>query len=93
MAEHSSKPPPETSAVRRDGVDRPPVVDRDGRNLPAEFRELPPGQYVVEPVDNPTALSPEEEDGIIAALDELDVEGGLPLAEALREIRNGSSQR
>jgi hypothetical protein len=90
MAEQSTKPPPETRAVRKD---RPRVIDWDGRNLPAEFRELPPGQYVVEPVDTPTGLSPEEEDGIIAALDELDTEGGLPLAEALREIRNGSSQR
>ena len=69
------------------------VIDWDGQNLPAELRDLPPGQYVVEPIDDATVLSPQEEEGIIAALDELEAEEGLPLSEVLREIRAGSSRR
>jgi hypothetical protein len=41
-----------------------------GKNLPAEFRDLPAGRYVVEPVDDTApALSPDEEAGIRAALE------------------------
>jgi hypothetical protein len=40
----------------------------NGTDLPAEFRDLPPGLYVVEPVDSEApALSPDEEAGIEAA--------------------------
>ena len=69
------------------------VIDWDGSNLPPELRDLPPGCYVIEPIEDLTALSEEEEAGIIAALDELNAGGGTPLADALREIRSGSSRR
>lgn len=46
------------------------VVTWNGKDVPAELRELPAGRYVVEPVDEeaPT-LSPDEEAGIEAALE------------------------
>jgi hypothetical protein len=44
-------------------------VTWNGKDLPAEIRDLPPGRYVVEPVDSEApALSPDEEAGIDAAL-------------------------
>ena len=46
------------------------VVTWNGKDIPAELRELPVGRYVIEPIDaeSPT-LSPEEEAGIEAALE------------------------
>jgi hypothetical protein len=46
------------------------VVTWNGKDLPAELRELPAGRYVVEAIDDDApALSPEEEAGIEAALE------------------------
>ena len=46
------------------------VVTWNGRDVPAELRELPAGRYVVEAIDDDApALSPEEEAGIEAALE------------------------
>ena len=46
------------------------VVAWNGKDIPAELRELPAGRYVVEAVDEeaPT-LTPDEEAGIEAALE------------------------
>jgi hypothetical protein len=45
------------------------VVTWNGKDVPAELRELPAGRYVVEAVDDDApALSPDEEAGIEAAL-------------------------
>ncbi|PYR22332.1 MAG: hypothetical protein DMF94_05080 [Acidobacteria bacterium] len=46
------------------------VVTWNGKDIPAELRELPAGRYVVEAVDEeaPT-LTPDEEAGIEAALE------------------------
>jgi len=46
------------------------VVTWNGKDVPAELRELPAGRYVVEPIDEEgPVLSPEEEAGIEAALE------------------------
>jgi hypothetical protein len=46
------------------------VVTWNGKDVPAELRELPAGRYVVEPLDDEApALSPDEEAGIEAALE------------------------
>ena len=46
------------------------VVTWNGKDVPAELRDLPPGRYVVEAIDDDApALSPEEEAGIEAALE------------------------
>ena len=45
-------------------------VTWNGKDLPAEFRDLPAGRYVVEAVDDEApALSPDEEAGIEVALE------------------------
>ena len=54
--------------VRMAGKTR--VVTWNGTDLPAEFRDLPAGRYVVEAVEDETpALSPEEDAGIETALE------------------------
>ena len=46
------------------------VVTWNGKDLPAEFRDLPAGRYLVEAVeDDAPALSAEEDAGIEAALE------------------------
>ena len=46
------------------------VVTWNGKDVPAELRELPAGRYVVEAIhDYAPALSPDEEAGIEAALE------------------------
>ena len=46
------------------------VVTWNGKDVPAELRELPAGRYVVEAVDDETpVLSSDEEAGIEAALE------------------------
>jgi hypothetical protein len=46
------------------------VVTWNGKDVPAEFRELPAGRYVVEAIeDEAPTLSPDEEAGIEAALE------------------------
>jgi hypothetical protein len=45
------------------------VLHWNGKDVPEELRELPPGEYVVEPLDaEPPPLSSEEEEGIRRAL-------------------------
>ena len=46
------------------------VVTWNGKDVPAELRELPAGRYIVEGVDDDApALSSHEEEGIEAALE------------------------
>lgn len=46
------------------------VLTWNGKDVPAELRELPAGRYVVEAIDDDApALSPDEEAGIEAALE------------------------
>jgi predicted transcriptional regulator len=47
-------------------------VNWNGRDLPPELRELPAGRYVVEPIDLTRDLSPEEEAGLEAGIDEIE---------------------
>jgi hypothetical protein len=72
---------------------KPKIIDWDGSHIPAELRKLPPGRYAVEPIDQTPPLTPEEEAGILAALDQLDAGGGIPLADVVREIRSRSPKR
>jgi hypothetical protein len=46
------------------------VVTWNGKDVPAELRDLPAGRYVIEPIDQEgQALTPDEEAGIEAALE------------------------
>ena len=57
------------------------VVNWDGKNLPEELRSLPPGRYVVEPIDEGMALTPDEERGIRQAMTSLEAGQGSSLDE------------
>lgn len=72
---------------------KPTIIDWDGSRVPLELRDLPPGRYAVEPVDDAVPLTPEEEAGIQRALDQLDAGRGISLADLVREIRGGSAKR
>ena len=61
------------------------VLTWNGKDVPPELRELPAGRYVVEAVDDPPALSPEEEAGIEAALESYR-QGRVVDAQRAREI-------
>jgi hypothetical protein len=47
------------------------IIDWNGSDVPDALRALPAGRYVVEPVDEAPVLSPDEEDGLIQALESL----------------------
>ncbi len=49
----------------------PKVIEWDGTHIPRALRELPPGRYAVEPVDNLPPLALEEDAGIVDGLDQL----------------------
>ncbi len=62
------------------------VLEWNGRDVPDELRELPPGRYVVESAEHAPELSPDEEADLIAAVDEADRGEGVTLDEARRRI-------
>lgn len=64
------------------------VITWDGEHFPTELRQLPPGRYVVEPLEMDEELTPEEEEGLMAALDELDAGHSHDFEEVMREIRS-----
>ena len=69
------------------------VVTWNGTDLPAEFRDLPAGRYVVEAVeDGSPALSPEKESGIEAALESYQ-QGRVVDAKRAREIIDAALER
>jgi hypothetical protein len=67
------------------------IIHWDGKHLPDELRQLPPGRYIVDSIsniDDPDDLTPEEEAGIRLALDEAEAGQALPWEDAVREIRS-----
>ena len=52
------------------------VIDWNGADLPAELRRLPAGKYVIQRADD--TLTPDEDDGLVAALDSLRAGRGVP---------------
>lgn len=58
----------------------------NGKDLPEELRELPPGTYVVESVDQPPLLTPDEEAGLIAALASLQAGKGRTIEQVQQAI-------
>jgi hypothetical protein len=62
------------------------ILTWNGKDVPAELRDLPAGRYVVEAVDEEApALSPEEEAGIEAAVESYR-QGRVVDAKRAREI-------
>ena len=69
------------------------LVAWNGQDLPAEFRDLSPGRYVVEAIeDEAPILSPDEEAGIEAALESYR-QGRLIDAKRAREIIEAAFRR
>ena len=69
------------------------VLTWNGKDVPAELRDLPAGRYVVEPMDEEApALSPEEEAGIEAALESYRL-GRVVDAKRAREIIDAALRR
>ena len=62
------------------------VVTWNGKDVPAEFLELPAGRYVVEPVEEAPVQTPEEEAGIEAALESRYRQGRVVHAKRARQI-------
>ena len=64
------------------------IVEWDGTTLRSELSDLPPGRYVMEPlVDDDEELTPEEEEGILEAIAEIEAGLGIPSEEARRQLR------
>ena len=60
------------------------IIDWNGADLPAELRGLPAGKYVIQRADD--TLTPEEEQGLINALDSLRSGKGVPHDEARERL-------
>ena len=58
----------------------------NGKDLPEELRDLPPGTYVVESIDQPPLLTDNEEEGLRAALSSLRAEKGRTLDQVRETI-------
>ena len=50
---------------------KPKVIEWDGTHIPQALRELPPGRYAVEPLDDLPPLTPDEDAGLLAGLGRL----------------------
>jgi hypothetical protein len=72
---------------------KPKVIEWDGSHVPAELKNLPPGRYAIEPIDQLSPLTEEDESGIVEGINELDAGRGIPLADVLREIRSNLRRR
>jgi len=68
---------PSTLANRRRVSLAMAIINWNGSDLPDALRPLPAGRYIVEALDDPASLTPEEEDGLIQALDSLRAGRGL----------------
>ena len=62
------------------------VLNWNGRDLPDDLRRLPPGRYVVEPIDRAPLLTPEEDEDLRTAIGEADAGEGISLDEARRRV-------
>jgi hypothetical protein len=63
------------------------VVNWNGKNIPPELRELPPGRYVVESVDLVPELTVEDEEGLEAGLASLRRGAGISAEQIHAEMR------
>jgi hypothetical protein len=59
----------------------------DGEHIPEVLKKAPPGRYRLELVDDGASLTPAQDLGIQAALDQLDAGGGRTLSDVLGELR------
>jgi hypothetical protein len=62
------------------------VITWDGQHVPSELRELPPGQYALEPVEE-GALTEEQDAGLEQGLASLNRGEGRPAGEVAERLR------
>jgi hypothetical protein len=62
------------------------VIEWNGREVPGALLQLPPGRYMIEPVDDLLDLTPEEGSGLMQAMDSLDAGKGVALEDVLAEL-------
>ena len=70
---------------------RPRIIEWDGTHIPEELRQLPPGRYLIGSAYelwDEDELTPEEDAGIRLALDQIEAGQGVPVEEAMRQIRS-----
>ena len=67
------------------------IIVWDGSHMPVELQGVPPGRYILEPVDDPLTLTSDEEQGIVAALDELDSGRSVPMREVIDGLSGNRS--
>ncbi|MBI3911796.1 MAG: hypothetical protein HY320_12810 [Armatimonadetes bacterium] len=63
------------------------VIEWNGQEIPAGLRDLPPGRYLIEPLDEYLVPTSEEDAGIVAALEEMDAGRGSPVEEVVNRAR------
>jgi len=63
------------------------VVNWNGKHIPPELRELPPGRYVIESVDLVPELTVEDEQGLEAGLASLRRGDGISAEQVHAEMR------
>ena len=71
----------------------PKIITWDGKRIPDELRDVPPGRYAIAAIDEAPSLTDAEDAGIRAALDALDAGRGIPLADVVRELRGSDRSR
>ena len=73
----------------------PVIIQWDSTSLPAEVRALlpddlrapPPGRYLVEPLVDDEELTPEEELGLLEAMQEIEAGHGIPWEQIRGEFK------
>lgn len=63
------------------------IIEWNGAEVPEPLRELPPGRYVIETVDDAFPLTEEEDAGLQAALDSLEQGRTVPHEEVIARAR------
>jgi len=63
------------------------VIVWDGAHVPDQLRELPPGHYAIESIEEDEELTTEERTGILEALADFEVNGGIPFEQVKCEFR------
>jgi hypothetical protein len=62
------------------------IIDWDGNHLPQRLRDLPPGRYIVQPLAASSALTDEEEDGLMTALAEVEAGEVISMEDAFKGL-------
>jgi len=62
------------------------IIHWNGRDLPAELKDLPAGDYAVQPAEDVVDLTPDEEADLVAALESLQAGKGVAHEEVRKRV-------